>query len=81
MSAFGGCWVRAAPNFSVPDLVPPPAIAADRLDDRRKLLEGVDRFHRAAEAKANKAAGAVGTVRDKAFNVVFEEPRENAERR
>ena len=28
-----------APNFSVPDLVPPPAIAADRLDDRRKLLD------------------------------------------
>src|SRR5438552_19048471 len=28
----------AAPNFSVPDLVPPPVVAADRLDDRRRLL-------------------------------------------
>ena len=38
-----------APNFSVPDLVPPPAIAAGRLDDRKQLLEQVDRFHRAAD--------------------------------
>ena len=57
----------AAPNFSVPDLVPPPVVAADRLDDRRRLLEEVDRFHRSAEARANKSAGAVGTFRDKAF--------------
>ncbi|HUR53683.1 MAG TPA: DUF1501 domain-containing protein [Gemmataceae bacterium] len=60
----------SAPNFTVPDLSPPPAIAADRLDDRRKLLETVDRFHRSAEAKANKAAGAVGTFRDKAFDLM-----------
>jgi hypothetical protein len=60
----------AAPNFSVPDLVPPPAIAADRLDDRKKLLEEVDRFHRAAEARANRSAGAVGTFRDKAFDLM-----------
>src|SRR5947209_6163245 len=59
-----------APNFSVPDLVPPPAIAANRLDDRRQLLERVDRFHRAAEGRANKAAGAVGTFRDKAFDLM-----------
>src|SRR5437764_3017892 len=60
----------AAPNFSVPDLVPPPAIAADRLDDRKKLLEEVDRFHRAAEVRANRSAGAVGTFRDKAFDLM-----------
>ena len=59
-----------APTFTVPDLAPPPAIAANRLDDRRKLLETVDRFHRAAEAKANRAAGAVGTFRDKAFDLM-----------
>src|SRR3954470_3442699 len=59
-----------APNFSVPDLVPPPAIAANRLDDRKQLLEQVDRFHRAAEGRANKAAGAVGTFRDKAFDLM-----------
>ena len=60
----------SAPNFSVPDLVPPPAIASNRLDDRKKLLEEVDRFHRAAEARANKSAGAVGTFRDKAFDLM-----------
>ena len=60
----------SAPNFSVPDLVPPSAVAADRLDDRKRLLEGVDRFHRAAEARANKSAGAVGTFRDKAFDLM-----------
>jgi hypothetical protein len=60
----------SAPNFSVPDLVPPPAIAADRLDDRKKILEEVDRFHRGGEAKANRAAGAVGTFRDKAFDLM-----------
>jgi hypothetical protein len=60
----------SAPNFAVPDLAPPPAIAAERLDDRRKLLETVDRFHRSAEAKANRAAGAVGTFRDKAFDLM-----------
>src|SRR5436305_492011 len=56
----------SAPNFSVPDLVPPPAIASDRLDDRKKLLETVDRFHKAAEARADPQAGAVGPFRDKA---------------
>jgi len=59
-----------APGFSVPDLVPPPAVAASRLDDRRRLLETVDRFHRGAEARANKSAGAVGTFRDKAFDLM-----------
>jgi hypothetical protein len=60
----------SAPNFSVPDLVPPPAVAPDRLDDRRKLLEAVDRFHRGAEARANAHAGAVAAFRDKAFDLM-----------
>jgi uncharacterized protein (DUF1501 family) len=65
--------IDADPNsasFSVPDLLPPPAIATDRLDDRKRLLETVDRFHRAAEARANKSAGAIGTFRDKAFDLM-----------
>ena len=60
----------SAPNFSVPDLVPPPAIASDRLDDRKKLLETVDRFHKSAEVKANAQAGAFSTFRDKAFDLM-----------
>ncbi|HEX4611829.1 MAG TPA: DUF1501 domain-containing protein [Urbifossiella sp.] len=59
-----------APNFSVPDLMPPAVVAADRLDDRRRLLDTVDRFHRAAEARANQHAGAVATFRDRAFDLM-----------
>ncbi|MBN9121419.1 MAG: DUF1501 domain-containing protein [Planctomycetes bacterium] len=68
----------SAPNFSVPDLVPPPAIASDRLDDRKKLLETVDRFHKAAEARANAQAGAVGAFRDKAFDLMTSQQAKKA---
>ena len=60
----------SAANFSVPDLAPPPAIAADRLDDRRKLLGDVDRYQKSAESRANKQAGAVETFRGKAFDLM-----------
>ncbi len=68
----------SAPNFSVPDLIPPPAIASDRLDDRRKLLEQVDRFHRSAEATANTHAGAIATFRDKAFDLMTSQQAKKA---
>jgi len=60
----------SAPNFSVPDLVPPPTIESDRLNDRKKLLETVDRFHQSAESRANAQAGAVETFRTKAFDLM-----------
>jgi hypothetical protein len=59
-----------APNFTVPDLVPPPSLEADRLDDRKRLLAEVDRFAKAAEAKANKDARAVGVFQEKAFSLM-----------
>jgi uncharacterized protein (DUF1501 family) len=59
-----------APDFSVPDVVPPPALAADRLEARRTLLARVDRFQRAAEARANRDAGTVGVFRQKAFDLM-----------
>jgi hypothetical protein len=31
-----------APDFSVPDIVPPPALTADRLDARKELLARID---------------------------------------
>jgi hypothetical protein len=68
----------SAPKFSVPDLVPPPVIAADRLDDRKKLLETVDRFHREAEGRANKSAEAIGTFRDKAFDLMTSQAAKQA---
>ncbi len=60
----------SAPNFSVPDLVPPPTIESDRINDRKRLLETVDRFHQSAESRANKHAGAVETFQGKAFDLM-----------
>jgi Protein of unknown function (DUF1501) len=68
----------SAPNFSVPDLVPPVAIASDRLDDRKKLLETVDRFHKSGEVKTNASAGAVATFRDKAFDLMTSQQAKKA---
>jgi uncharacterized protein (DUF1501 family) len=56
-----------APNFAVPDLVPPVALAADRLQARKDLLARVDRFHQSAEVRANAAAQSVGTFQENAF--------------
>jgi uncharacterized protein (DUF1501 family) len=59
-----------APNFAVPDLVPPPSLAADRLSDRKRLLADIDRFQESAEAKANRDAQAVGVFQRKAFDLM-----------
>src|SRR5262249_54487579 len=59
-----------APDFAVPDLAPPLALPADRLDDRRRMLAGLDRFARSAEERANTAARTVGVFRDKAFDLM-----------
>src|SRR5436305_1910596 len=48
----------------------PAEFGGDRLTDRRALLDTVDRFHRAAEARANQHAGAVATFRDRAFDLM-----------
>ncbi len=54
----------------MPDIVPPPALAADRLDDRKRLLDSVDRFARSAEARANPNAQTVNVFRQKAFDLM-----------
>ena len=59
-----------APNFSVPDIVPPPALEASRLDARKELLRRVDRFQRAAEARANRDAQTVSVFQQKAFDLM-----------
>jgi uncharacterized protein (DUF1501 family) len=59
-----------APDFAVPDVAPPPAVAADRLEGRKELLARLDRFQQAAEAKANKDAQAVGVFQQKAFELM-----------
>src|SRR4029079_18266317 len=61
---------RTRRTFWVPAPAPPLAIASNRLDDRRKLLDEVDRFHKSAEAKANAQGSAGGAFRDKAFDLM-----------
>jgi uncharacterized protein DUF1501 len=60
----------AAPDFSVPDLVPPPSLAADRLENRRALLKEVDQLQKSAEAEANSRAKTVNVFRQKAFELM-----------
>ena len=59
-----------APNFSVPDIVPPPALAADRLDSRRELLRQLDRFQQSVEREVNQNARAVSDYQREAFNLM-----------
>jgi uncharacterized protein (DUF1501 family) len=59
-----------APNFSVPDIVPPPALAADRLEARRRLLRQMDRYQQAVETRANRHAQAVSDFQREAFTLM-----------
>jgi uncharacterized protein (DUF1501 family) len=59
-----------APNFSVPDIVPPPALAANRLDNRRRLLRQLDRYQQAVETQANRHAQAVNAFQQEAFTLM-----------
>ena len=60
----------AAPDFSVPDVVPPLALDARRLGSRRELLSRVDRYQKSAELAANSRAAAVGVFRQRAFELM-----------
>ncbi len=59
-----------APNFSVPDIVPPPALATSRLENRRELLRQLDRYQDSAERSANQHARAVSDFQREAFNLM-----------
>ena len=59
-----------APNFTVPDIVPPPALATDRLEGRRELLRQLDRFQESTERTANTNARAVSDYQREAFNLM-----------
>ncbi len=60
----------SAPNFSVPDLVPPAVLPANRLEARRQLLAQVDRYREAAEVQANRHAQAVSHFQREVFNLM-----------
>ncbi len=59
-----------APDFNVPDVVPPPTLAASRLEDRKRLLARIDRFHQSVEAEVNPQAKTVRTFQRKAFELM-----------
>jgi uncharacterized protein (DUF1501 family) len=60
----------SAPDFAVPDIVPPPVLAAERLGARRELLRRLDRYQRAVETQANRHARAVSDYQREAFNLI-----------
>ncbi len=59
-----------APNFTVPDIVPPAVLAADRLEARQRLLAQVDRYRAAVEVQANRHAQAVSHFQREAFGLM-----------
>jgi uncharacterized protein (DUF1501 family) len=59
-----------APDFAVPDVVPLPSLAASRLENRKKILASVDRFHRSIETEVNPQAQTVGVFQRKAFELM-----------
>jgi uncharacterized protein (DUF1501 family) len=59
-----------APDFAVPDIVPPSALDAKRLDHRKDLLAKLDRFQKSTEERANRDAQTVGVFQQKAFELM-----------
>src|SRR5262249_17976711 len=59
-----------APDFAVPDVLPPLTIEPRRVHSRRKVLAAADRFPASAEALANPAADAVSVFQRKAFDLM-----------
>lgn len=62
-----------APDFKVPDLAPPVAVASRRLHDRRSLLKTINRYEQSAETQANQGARAMRTYQEKAFELMTSE--------
>lgn len=60
----------AAPGFQVPDLQPPLAVDAARLEDRRGLLTKVDRYQRSVEQGANEDARQLGAFSERAVSLM-----------
>jgi uncharacterized protein (DUF1501 family) len=59
-----------APDFAVPDVVPPALLDAKRLEARKQLLAQMDRFQQSAEARANRDAQTVSVFQQKAFDLM-----------
>ncbi|MCB1242057.1 MAG: DUF1501 domain-containing protein [Verrucomicrobiales bacterium] len=68
----------AAPGFEVPDLQPPLAVDASRLEDRRGLLSKVDRFQRSAEQQGNENARQLGAFSERAVDLMTSQQAKQA---
>ena len=62
-----------APDFKVPDLAPPVAVASRLLNDRRSLLKTINRYEQSAITQANQGARAMRTYQEKAFELMTSE--------
>ncbi|MCE9532272.1 MAG: DUF1501 domain-containing protein [Planctomycetes bacterium] len=59
-----------APNFSVPDILPPTSISTDRLDNRHQILADLDRYQKSAETRANHHVESLDVFQRKAFELM-----------
>ncbi len=60
----------STPGFTVPDLLPPLAVDARRLNHRRALLDRVDRYRKRAALRANAGAKTISAFQQKAFDLM-----------
>jgi len=60
----------SAPNFTVPDILPPATIATDRLENRRRILGDLDRLQGETDRMANKHVDAIDVFQRKAFELM-----------
>jgi Protein of unknown function (DUF1501) len=60
----------STPGFTVPDLLPPLAVDARRLNHRRALLDRVDRYRKRAALRANAGAKTLSAFQQKAFDLM-----------
>jgi uncharacterized protein DUF1501 len=58
------------PGFTVPDLLPPLAVDARRLNHRHALLDRVDRYRKRAALRANAGAKTMSAFQEKAFDLM-----------
>ncbi len=67
-----------APDFAVPDVVPPVLLDTKRLEARKQLLAQMDRFQKSLEVRANQDAQTVSVFQQKAFDLMTSPEAKNA---
>ncbi|MCH2128076.1 MAG: DUF1501 domain-containing protein [Pirellulaceae bacterium] len=67
-----------APDFEVPDLMPPLEVASSRLGRRKQVLEAVNRYSRRVESMANRNAHAFDLYQHNAFSLMTSQATKEA---